>query len=144
MTKYLQQGGTIIANRYVTSNLAHQSAKFQSRMEKEKFINWINELEYTVNKMPKEDMVIYLQVPPEISQKLIAHKQRKTFLKSQSFDIHEADKTYLQNTYQVYNELVKQYPHWQTIECINKNGKLLTPAEIHAKLLNLLHDKKIL
>jgi dTMP kinase len=55
MTDFLAKGGYIIANRYATSNMAHQSAKFTDEKERKDFIKWVYELEYKVHRIPKEN-----------------------------------------------------------------------------------------
>lgn len=62
MNAWLRAGKIILANRYATSNMAHQSAKLPEN-KREDFLKWLLELEYKVNKIPKEDIVIYLHVP---------------------------------------------------------------------------------
>lgn len=52
---WLKNGKIVLADRYVTSNMVHQGAKLASSERKE-FLNWLEELEYKVNKVPREDL----------------------------------------------------------------------------------------
>ncbi|MBI3619717.1 nucleoside 2-deoxyribosyltransferase [Candidatus Roizmanbacteria bacterium] len=70
MVDFLTKGGYIIANRYATSNFAHQGSKFPNEAAQKEFINWDTELEYKIHKIPKEDLVIYLHVPWRVGAKL--------------------------------------------------------------------------
>src|SRR3989344_5328339 len=76
MNTWLREGKIVLANRYATSNMAHQAAKLPER-KREHFLNWLMELEYKVNKIPKEDLVIYLHVPTATAQVLIQNRGRK-------------------------------------------------------------------
>ncbi|OGH12583.1 MAG: hypothetical protein A2857_04460 [Candidatus Levybacteria bacterium RIFCSPHIGHO2_01_FULL_36_15] len=144
MNKWLEDGNIILANRYVPSNLAHQSSKLPPK-ERDRFLQWDMELEYEVNKLPKEDIVIYLHVPHEISSKLVKNANRKgrQYLGSKGKDIHEKDKDHLKKTEKIYQYLSKKFPHWVVVGCV-KNGLLRSREDIHKDILNVLKSKKIL
>ncbi|KKR70223.1 MAG: thymidylate kinase [Candidatus Roizmanbacteria bacterium GW2011_GWB1_40_7] len=129
IVQWLTEGSVVIADRYVTSNLAHQAAKL-SEEKQEGIISWIEEMEYEVNKMPRPDIVIYLHVPPSYSIELIS---------IEAADIAE-NKLHQQNTENVYKRLATSNSMWHTIECV-QNGKLRTIPEIHTELLHILRTK---
>ena len=60
----------IIADRYTTSNIIHQMAKV-AESERDSYIDWLFDFEYHRLELPAPDMVIFLDVDPAISQKLI-------------------------------------------------------------------------
>jgi len=142
MLDFLKKGGYILANRYVPSNMAHQGAKFIDIKERAKFLKWIYELEYKVHRLPKEDLMIYLHVPYEISRQLILNKEKRDYLSEKGKDIHEQNLEHLKNTEQMYLSLCQKYKHWQKIDCV-ENGQLLTPEVIHQKIINLLKEQNI-
>ncbi|MBI3385390.1 hypothetical protein HY030_04320 [Candidatus Gottesmanbacteria bacterium] len=131
---WLKKGYTIIANRYVTSSMAHQAAKLEEN-EREKFANWLDELEYRVHKMPREDLVIYLHVPWQIGQKL-SQQRHKAYLKGQK-DIAEIDTKHMRETEKMYLWLLKHKRNWKMIECVEK-GRLKNKEEIQKEIRNLL------
>lgn len=133
---FLKNGGYIIANRYATSNMAHQAAKFKKNEGKQKFLKWVYELEYKIHKIPKEDLVIYLYVPYKIGYELTKKSKRRKYLLSQE-DIHEKDLGYRKDVEETYLYLAKNNKHWTTINCVERN-RLLTPKEIHAKIIATL------
>ena len=135
MDKILNKGISIIANRYATSNMAHQGAKFKNKEKREDYLAWVYELEYKVHKIPKEDVVIYLYVPWEIGLKLTTKKGTREYLKGKE-DIHEKDLDFRKASEAMYLELAKRYKHWVKIDCI-ENGKLLTPENIHQKIIDI-------
>ena len=143
MDDFLAKGGYVIANRYATSSLAHQSAKFSDVKKQKEFLNWLYDLEYKVHKIPKENIVIYLHVPVNFGKKLTAKKGERAYLKGQSEDIEEKDHNYRVATEKMYLQLAKHYKHWHTINCV-ENNNLLSPDTIHQKIISTLQKEKII
>lgn len=141
MLDFLKKGGYVLANRYVASNMAHQGAKFTNLKEKNKFLKWIDELEYKVHRLPKEDLMIYLHVPYTVSSKLIL--TGKNYLLGKNKDIHEKNLEHLKNTEQMYLSLCQKYQHWVKVDCV-ENGQLLAPEIIHQKIIDLLKIRRII
>jgi len=142
MNAFMEKGGYIIANRYATSNMAHQGAKFKDEEQREDYLKWVYELEYKVHKIPQEDIVIYLYVPWEIGLKLTTKKGEREYLKGKE-DIQEKDLLFRKASEEMYLKLAKRYKHWIKIDCV-ENGKLLTPEEIHKKNIKVLEENKII
>ena len=133
---FYDNGGIIIADRYVTSNLVHQAGKISDNAEKERYITWLNELEYGIFGLPKPDCVIFLDMPPAYSLKL--RQERNTLKQGLTQDIHEADQTYLQ---QAYNNAVgiAQHQAWHTISCV-ADTQIRTIEDIHAEILQTIEN----
>lgn len=140
--KILKKGGIVIANRYVSSNLALQGANLKHVKEQTYFFKWVDELEYKVNKIPKEDLIIYLHVPISHANKLINKRGAHAYIKGKTHDIHEADQKYLKRAEKIYLTLAKKRG-WTVINCIEK-GKLLPIDAIHEMILAVLREKKII
>ena len=132
--KWLKLGKLVICNRYVGSNLAHMGGKMKDKGLRIKFIQWLEKLEYEENKIPREDLVIFLHMPVEVSRKLIS---------SRKLDIHERDLEYLERVVDVYESLANGRENWVKVECV-KGNKLLKPEEIRQKVLEALKQRKIL
>lgn len=86
-----EAGKTIIADRYTTSNLCHQMVKLPREKWME-YINWLEHYEYEQLELPKPTLVIYLDMHPEASQKLIEQRYHGDERKK---DLHESNKGYL-------------------------------------------------
>ena len=85
-------GGTVIlADRYTTSNAVHQTVKLP-REQWDEYISWLTDYEYAKMGIPKPDCVIYLDMPVEISQRLMTERYNGDEVKK---DIHEANVEYL-------------------------------------------------
>lgn len=143
MEEFLQRGGYIVANRYATSNMAHQGAKFLNKKDREAYLKWDYELEYKVHKIPKEDIVIYLYVPWQTAQHLTAKKSSRNYLQGSAKDIHEKDTSHIQKAEEMYVELAKRYKHWVMLDCVKKDS-IDSRENIHKKILQTLKEKKII
>jgi dTMP kinase len=110
----LAEGRTVLADRYIGSNLAHQGARVTPRRRAE-FLKWLKQLEYEIYGLPKEDIVVYLHVPPKEAQRLVGKKAARAYTKRRR-DLQEADLAHLKAASEVYDELSRQ-PNWVRIEC---------------------------
>lgn len=134
MNKWLREGKVILADRYATSNLAHQAAKLPEK-ERDKFLKWDFELEYIVNKLPREDIVIYFHIPTDEAKVRIAKRGKE--------DVHERDFEYLVEVGKMYQKLNKRYKHWVKINS-EKSGKLRSKGNIHKEVVKVLQKNKII
>lgn len=130
------ENGLVVLDRYATSNMAHQYSRLPED-QKEKFLSWVQELEYEINNIPKEDIVIFLHVPYEVSQKLVENADRG------GKDIHEQDTTFLKKSEEAYMYLAQKFPHWVTIEC-TENGQMRSREEIHKDIVEVLKTRSII
>ncbi len=129
----LAAGETVLSDRYVASNLAHQGARVP-REKRTEFLAWLKQLEYEVYALPAEDLVIYLRVPVAEAHRLVGEKGAREYTSSRR-DLQEADIAHLESASQVYDELARQ-PNWITIECFDAASQSLrAPAAIHAEIL---------
>ena len=76
---WLKSGKIVLLNRYTPSNLAHQSSRLEKK-EREEYLKWSLEFEYKENKLPPEDLVIFLYVPYKYAQKLMQNSFNATVL----------------------------------------------------------------
>lgn len=144
MEKWLKAGEIVISNRYATSNMAHQAGRL-SKNEREKFVTWDEELEYTVNKIPREDLVIFLDMPSKIAQKLMHNDNREqSYRKGKKKDMVEKDVVYLEQAQETYSWLADKFPHWVRIICMDEAGNLLTKEAIHESIKKVLAMKGII
>lgn len=143
MNDFLESGGVIICNRYTTSNMGHQGGRFGNPLEKQKFIKWLEELEYKIHKLPKEDVVVYLFVPWQIGYELTKKKAVRSYTKGKKMDMVEKDLIYRKNSEEMFLELCKTRKNWIKINCVEK-GKLLSKEEIHQKIIVVLKDREII
>jgi len=126
----LASGKILVMDRYVQSNMAHQAAKFSNEKEQEEFLEWIESLE---SRMPKADMVVFLNMPTETAQKLMSGKDRKSdYRKGSEKDQHETNPEYLERARSVFKLLAEKY-NWIVIECV-RNNKIRAKQEIQNEI----------
>src|SRR5665213_456271 len=92
----LAAGKIVLADRYIGSNMAHQSARVTPE-KREEFFAWLKLLEYGLYELPAEDLVVYLQVPVDEAHRLVGLKLARAYT-VKTRDIHEADITHLEQT----------------------------------------------
>ena len=122
-----ESGWIILADRYTTSNMVHQAVKLKNSAEREEFLTWLWDFEFGRLQLPVPDRVIYLDMPPEISDRLINSRAAKD--SSRQKDIHEKDTSYLHHCHRAYNEVAEKYG-WVKISCAQQ-GNLRTVQDIH-------------
>ncbi len=139
ISEWLKAGKLVIVDRYATSSMAHQGAKLEGR-KREKLMQWIEKLEYGFNQLVKEDLVIFLSLPFEVSQKLI--KQR---LKNKGKrDLVDVDANYQKKVVGVYKQMAKKSKHWRAIKGVDPKGKLLSRQAVHERILKVLQEEGII
>lgn len=122
-----ESGWIILADRYTTSNMVHQAVKLKDSAEREEFLTWLWDFEFGRLQLPVPNRVIYLDMPPEISDRLINSRAAKD--SSRKKDIHEKDTSYLHHCHRAYNEVAEKYG-WVKISCAQQ-GNLRTVQDIH-------------
>ena len=134
--KYLKDGFVVISNRYVTANMAHQGGKIKSAKDREKFYNWLDELEYTFFKIPKPNLGIILHLPAKISAKLLKKRGPTYYIGSKKGDIHEKSSEHLRAAEKIYQHIAEKF-RYPVVEGY-VDGKLQTPDEIHEKVYKIV------
>ena len=129
---FYDRGGIVIADRYTTSNAVHQCSKLP-RSQWDEYLDWLFRFEYEQLGIPAPDLVIYLQVDPAVSQKLMTQRYHGDEGKK---DIHESDVEYLHRSRMAAEYCAKKLG-WQTISC-TADGAMRAMADIHSDILKYL------
>ena len=127
-------GKVILADRYVTANFIYQMGKLP-REEWEHYLAWVEDLEYDKLQLPRPDRVIYLEMPLEVSQRLLTrryqgHEEKK--------DIHENHLDFLRQCRECA-AFAAQRQGWIPLSCA-ENGQPLSVEEIHRRVMAALED----
>ncbi|MBQ2746807.1 MAG: deoxynucleoside kinase [Clostridia bacterium] len=131
--EYYNAGGTVVAGRYTTSNAVHQASKLpEDRWED--FLSWLYDFEYNKIGIPKPDLVIFLDMPTDVSQKLMSKRYEDNGGKK---DIHESDVEYLNHCRKAALYTAK-FSGWKIISCA-ENGH---PRSIEAIAEDILSAAK--
>ena len=122
-------GCVILAARYVSSNALHQMSKLE-QTEWNDYLNWLYDYEYEKLSLPKADKIVFLDMPIEVSQRLLSLRYNGDESKK---DIHESHMSYLLNCRKAALYAAKKLS-WNVINC-SKNGNPLSVEEISDKVL---------
>lgn len=131
--KAYEEGKLILANRYTTSNAVHQASKLPDD-EREAYLEWLFDLEYGKLALPEPDLVIYLDLPNELSERMMRQREAST---GTSADIHERDDAYLRRCRENARKVV-EHCRWHRIDCA-RDGEIRTIEDIHAEAWELVH-----
>jgi dTMP kinase len=122
----LEAGQIVLADRYIGSNLAHQTARAPADRRAE-FLSWIEHLEYNIYGLPREALILYLRVPPMHAQTLVQQKSSRSYTSAKQ-DLQEASLRHLEDASEMYDELARRAP-WATIRCFDTISNAMRPAD---------------
>jgi dTMP kinase len=125
-------GATIIAARYTTSNAVHQASKEEGENQIA-FLHWLYDFEYNKMGLPRPDLVIYLDVPTDFTEKLMRTREAITNTKA---DIHEQDMAYLA-TCRRTGRTAAEYYGWKIVTCV-EDGRMRSIEDIHNEIYGLV------
>lgn len=136
--KKVKEGKILIANRYLQSSIGFQGAKFRGEA-RNTFIKWLEEVE---SRLPQADIVIFLDMPPEVARKLRGKRIDKKYLteRTKKIRLTDEDIRYQKRVRETYLQVAKK-EGWIVIECCHDDGKLKTPEEIHEEVWNKIKNE---
>lgn len=123
INEQLNQGKIILTKRYAAANAAHQGHVIADKSQRIKFYRWLDWLEYSTFNIPRPDLTIVLHAPAEI---LYADNPPAN-----------SEQVNNQNIIKSYIEIANLLPNVKLVDC-STNGQMLTPAEIHTKVWELI------
>lgn len=140
--KWLDDGFVVLADRYATANQIHQGGKISDLKKRKEFLTWLDKMEFSVFKIPRPDLVIYLDVPFEVSKSWLERKvaqRKKTYLKGRR-DVAEDNLMHLKHSRNSALLLAKQNKNWAKITCC-KGMLCMAPEEVHEEVFNVVKKK---
>lgn len=126
--KWYEEGGLVVSDRYTTSNAVHQASK-EPENKREDFLNWLYDFEYDKLGLPRPDLVIYLDVPTDFTEKMLRHRETETHTHA---DIHEQDMQYLATCRRMGRAAAEHYG-WTVIRCV-RDGAMRSMEDIHEEI----------
>ena len=126
--KWYEEGGLILSDRYTTSNAVHQASKEPEDKQKD-YLQWLYDFEYDKLGLPSPDLVIYLDVPTDYTEKMLRSREQAT---NTHADIHEQDMQYLA-TCRTTGKTAAAYYGWKVIECV-RDGEMRSREDIHQEI----------
>ncbi|MDD6023430.1 MAG: deoxynucleoside kinase [Oscillospiraceae bacterium] len=132
--KFYEDGGLVLADRYTTSNAVHQGSKLPPA-EQEAYFRWLFDFEYRLLGLPEPDLVIYLDVPVDQTEKNMLHRQADT---NTSGDIHETNTEYLRACRLAAGTAADRFG-WRRIPCV-ENGVMRSIEDIHKEVYSAVKE----
>lgn len=122
-------GKLIVSGRYTTSNAVHQGAKL-SGLQRQDYTDWLFDYEYRLLGLPKPDLVIFLDIPPELAAANIEKR-------GETKDIHESW-AYIEKSRESALFSAKRYG-WHVLQC-DENGQMRPADTICSDIINIIKD----
>ncbi len=144
MHRTLSEGGHVLLDRYVYSNIAYQCAKLNDADEAEALRDWIFNTEYGDFNLPVPDLNIFLDVPIGFVESKLRNARGgadRDYLEGGQ-DIHEADIEFQKRVRDIYRRQCEIDPKFIRIDCSDDYGEMLPPGAIFAKVKEVV-DKAI-
>lgn len=126
--QWYEEGGLVLSDRYATSNAVHQASKEPEEKQAE-FLQWLYDFEYNKLGLPSPDMVLYLDVPTDYTERLLRHREQDTNTQA---DIHEKDMQYLATCRRTGKKAAEFYG-WKQIQCV-RDGAMRSIEDIHEEI----------
>lgn len=128
------QGKTVISARYVSSNAIYQMTKLPDEQWDE-YMNWLFDLEYNKFGMPKPLGTIFLDMPIEVSRKLLLKRYEGDVSR---MDLHESNMNFLREC-RLAAHFVAAKEGWSVINC-SQDGEALPVEVIHRNVKNKIEE----
>jgi dTMP kinase len=134
LLEWIEEGRIVIFDRYVSANMLHQGAKIEDPDKREEFLRWLDHVEYEIFGMPRPDLTIYLNVPPENSQKLLEYV---VGIGAKVADLAESDRDHQKKVASCAAYLANSQDKWLAVECMN-DEELRTREDIHEEVYTIV------
>lgn len=142
MRRILDEGGTVLLDRYVYSNIAYQCAKLSSEKDREALRDWIFTTEYDSFNLPKPDLNIFLDVPISFVEGRLESSRKgndRKYLMGRQ-DIHESDIDFQKCVRSIYLRQTELDPTFIRVDCSDADGRMLPPGAISEKVRSVVDE----
>ncbi len=132
--KSYDEGTLFVLDRYSTSNMIYMTSKLPKENWDE-FLTWLSEYEFERLRLPRPDGVIYLDMPPEVSQSLMSSRYNQDESKK---DLHEKNVEFLKSCRESALYAAEKM-NWRVIPC-SDGKKPYTIEEISKEVLRAAEE----
>lgn len=132
MEKAISDEKVILLDRYTTANMVHQAGKISDLQERDKFLDWLYDLEFNIMGLPLPTEVFFLDMPIEKSEELMKNRPNKITHELQK-DIHEKNEEHLKAAYSAGIYVAKKYG-WYHVKCVDSDNNIRTIEDIHSEI----------
>jgi dTMP kinase len=136
LMQMMDDNDVVVLDRFVGSNLAHQSAKLDGA-ERTALVDWIEKIEYEVFQLPRPKLTVLIDMSSQMSRELVARKATRDYT-DQEADLQEADLPYLERVRRCYLALAHSRLDWRTVHGLNVEGSLRTIDEVGEEIRGIV------
>ena len=133
LLRMMEANDVVVLDRFVGSNLAHQSAKLDGAA-RTALIEWIEKVEFEVFKLPRPKLTILIDMSSQMSRELVSRKAARDYT-DQEADLQESDLPYLERVRRCYLALAHSRLDWRTVHGLTDDGSLRTIDDVGSKIL---------
>lgn len=138
--EWLSAGKVVIVDRYVYSNIGYQCAKIVDADARKRLKEWILDLEYGYNAIPRPDISLFLDVPFEFTVRKLTNVREgddRNYLNGAS-DIHESSLSLQESVRRVYLDAAKEDSSLVAVDCSDADGGMAAPESIFSEIERLV------
>jgi len=135
LLRMMEENEVVVLDRFVGSNLAHQSAKLEGD-DRAALIQWIEKIEFEVFALPRPQLTILIDMSSQMSRELVARKAARDYT-DQKADLQESDLPYLEKVRRCYLALAHSRLDWRTVHGLNDDGLLRTIDDVATEILTI-------
>jgi len=137
LEQWLAEGKIVVLDRYVSANMMHQGAKINDEVTLKAFLEWLDNMEHEIFKVPRPDIIFYFDIPFAVRAKLKeqATQEGKNDAK---LDVAEADQNHQHLAEERARQIVKLLNNWNQINCCTDSGELRSREDIHEEVFKLV------
>lgn len=133
LLRMMDDNDVVVLDRFVGSNLAHQSAKLDGDA-RTALIKWIERIEFEVFELPRPQLTILIDMSSQMSRELVARKVARDYTDREA-DLQESDLPYLERVRRCYLALAQSRLDWRIVHGLNDDGSLRTIDEVATEIL---------
>lgn len=133
--QWLLEGKIVLCDRYVSANMGHQAGKIKDLKERDKFLEWIEDLEFNIFKIPKPDLNILLYLDVDVARELAQKNESEKFTNDvKKNDIHEKDPEHMKKALESFLYVANKFD-WLKIDCSDKEIGIRKREDISKEIL---------
>ena len=136
LLQMMEEHDVVVLDRFVGSNLAHQSAKLEGDARTD-LIAWIEKIEFEVFALPRPQLTILIDMSSQMSRELVARKAARDYT-DQKADLQESDLPYLEKVRRCYLALAHSRLDWRTVHGLRDDGSLRTIDDVASEILTIV------
>lgn len=138
LLRMMEANDVVVLDRFVGSNLAHQSAKLDGAA-RTALIEWIEKVEFEVFKLPRPKLTILIDMSSQMSRELVSRKAARDYT-DQEADLQESDLPYLERVRRCYLALAHSRLDWRTVHGLSDDGSLRTIDDVGSEILSFAKE----